>query len=101
MPTQTTITVSSPSTYTLLNTGGAASGAISIYPIDCNVWLNVATTTTPPTTDVGAIRLTSGQMGAAIINQTLSALWPGFTSPAYIFAKLDSGSGGAVAVSCA
>ena len=96
--THTTVAVGD--TYPQLNTA-ASAGAASIYPIDCAVWLSVSASTTAPTTDLGAIRIQPGNTGAAIVNQTLSALWPGFTSPAYIFARRDGVSGGAVAVSIA
>lgn len=96
--THTTVAITS--TYTQLNSA-AASGSLSVYPIDCSIWLTVSASTTVPTNDLGAIKLSQGSTGAAIINQTLTALFPGATSPAYLFARVDGISGGSVAVSCA
>ena len=96
--THTTVPITT--TYTQLNSA-AAAGGVSVYPIDCSIWLTVAATTSVPTNDLGAIKLSQGSTGAAIINQTLATLFPGATSPAYLFARVDGISGGNVAVSCA
>lgn len=97
--THTTRTITN-SYGTALNSS-AAAGAVSVYPIDGGIWLNVSATTSAPTDDLGAIYLGPSQAGSGIINQTLAALWPGFTSPAYLFARTDSAASGRVVVSCA
>ena len=97
----TNTTVAITNSYTQLNTA-AAAGSVSVYPIGCTIWLNVSASTTAPTTDAGGFPVGPSELGNGVINQTLAALWPGFTSPAYLFARTTSPStGGAVAVSCA
>jgi len=95
------VTLALTGTYVCLNSASAASGSVSVYPIDGDIWLQWGATTTLPTNDAGAIPLGPAGQGAAVINQTLAALWPGAASPAYLFARTKSGVGGNVAVSCA
>lgn len=95
-------TVTVQDTYVQLNTS-AASGALSIYPLDSPVWLAPSASTTAPTSEAGAILIGPTSQGSGVINQTLAQLWPGFTSPAYVFARVASGGaiGARVAVSIA
>ena len=97
--TNTTVTITNA--YTQLNSA-AAAGGVSVFPIGCTIWLNVSASTTAPTSDAGAILVGPSEAGNGMVNQTLAAIWPGFTSPAYLFARTTAPStGGAVAVSCA
>lgn len=88
-------------TWTLLNTGGAAAGAVSIYPLNASVWIAPTASASPPSgspmNTVGAIYI--NPTPGAIINQTLAELWPGFTSPAHVYCYAESGA--RVSVSCA
>lgn len=88
-------------TWTLLNTGGAISGAVSIYPLNATIWIAPTASATAPTgvpmETVGAISIHPSP--GAIINQTLAAIWPGFSSPAHVYCYAETGA--RVGVSCA
>jgi hypothetical protein len=88
-------------TWTLLNTGGAAAGACSFFPIGGTVFIAPTASAVAPTTlpldTVGAFELSPNP--GAIINQTLAAIWPGFTTPAHVYAYAETGA--RVTVSCA
>ena len=95
MATHTTINLTSGA-WTLLNSGGAAAGAVSIYPIDIGLLIKGTTAATPPTDFVGAHAIPASPGG--IINQTLAQLWPGMAAQhVYGFSAV----GGQVVVSCA
>lgn len=95
MATHTTIDLT-PGVWTLLNTGGAALGAVSLYPLDLPVLIQGTISATPPTDFVSAHLLPPAP--GAIINTTLSSLWPGIVAKhVYGF----SAAGGKVVVSCA
>lgn len=95
MATHTTIDIPA-NTWTLLNTGGAATGACSFYPLDLSILIKGTPTATEPTDTIGAHQLPPAP--GAIINTTLLALWPGMAAQ-HVYAY--SQWGGKVVVSCA
>ena len=94
MATHTTIQLT-PGVWTLLNTGGAALGVVSLYPIDLPVMIKGTTAAVAPTDFDTAHQIFPN--GPAIVNTTLAALWPGIAAQhVYGF----SPEGGKVVVSC-
>jgi len=96
MPTQDTIAIPKGQ-WTKLNTGGAATGACSIYPLGSPIWVKGTAADVAPTDFTGGFVVQSAP--GAIINQTLGALWPGLAAQ-YVWAYSASGAT-AAAVSCA
>lgn len=96
MATHTTVSVAEK-TWTLLNTGGAATGAVSIFPTNGTVWIKGTATASAPTDLTGAFWLS--QTPSAIINTTLAELFPGMAAQ-HLYAYSDYGTIN-VAVSCA
>lgn len=95
MATHTTIEIPA-GTWTLLNTGGAATGMCSFYPIDLAILIKGTASAVAPSDFVGAHPLPPAP--GAIVNQTLAQLWPGMAAQ-HVYAY--AATGGKVVVSCA
>ena len=99
MATNAQITIPAK-TWTLLNSGGAIAGAVTVVAIGNPIWVAPTTSATPPTTEPlltpGAFQIPTTPGG--ILGQAMGSIWPGIAG-AHIYAYSELG--GRAAVSCA
>ena len=86
---------------TCANPSNSAAGAVSIYPVSSDMLMNVGSANTAPENPDTWVPVPMAWSGGGVINQTLAALFPGATTPTYLFLKMQGNGNGKAIVSCA
>jgi fructose-specific phosphotransferase system IIC component len=100
MPLHTISAVAS--TFACVNPSNSAAGNVSIYAIGGDLVMSVGSTNSAPQDATVCIPIPNSKNGGGVIAQTLANLFPGATTPTFIFLRTASQNMvGSAVVSCA
>lgn len=103
MAVQATVTVTTEASWTALNSGSAAAGAVSLYHKRGGaLYLLVSTSSSPPAfNDASLDDAFVLRPGERLADTTCAKLAPGLTTPQYLYAAPAEGQPGQMMVSTA